>query len=76
MGMMDLKMNAMTSLLSPDDKQDTMLKMMPEMEKQIKKENIMVLMGSFMKKRQSGLSRDNTSGVPDQSHIMWFHCRC
>ena len=50
MGMMDLMMNAMTSSLSPEDKQDTMLKMMPEMVKQIKKEDIMELMGSFTNK--------------------------
>ena len=50
MGMMDLMMNAMTNSLSPEDKQDTMLKMMPEMVKQIKKEDIMELMGSFMNK--------------------------
>jgi uncharacterized protein (DUF302 family) len=50
MGMMDLMMNAMTSSLNPEDKQDTMLKMMPEMVKQIKKEDIMELMGGFMNK--------------------------
>ena len=50
MGMMDLMMNAMTGSLSPEDKQDTMLKMMPEMIKQIKKEDIMELMGRFINK--------------------------
>ena len=50
MGMMDLMMNAMTGSLSPEEKQDTMLKMMPEMVKQITKEDIMELMGSFMAK--------------------------
>ena len=48
MGMMDLMINAMTKSLSPEDKQDTMLKMMPEMVKQIKKEDLMELMGSFV----------------------------
>ena len=51
MGMMDAMMSAMTGSLSPEEKQDTMLKMMPEMVKQIKKEDIMELMGSFMNKK-------------------------
>ena len=51
MGMMDLMMNAMTNSLSSEDKQDTMLKMMPEMVKQIKMEDIMELIGSFMNKK-------------------------
>ena len=50
MGMMDSMMNAMTGSLSPEDKQDTMLKMMPEMVKHIKREDIMELMGSFISK--------------------------
>lgn len=50
MGMMDSMMNAMANSLSPEDKQDTMLKMMPEMMKQIKKEDIMELMGNFINK--------------------------
>jgi uncharacterized protein (DUF302 family) len=51
MGMIDVMMNGMTSSLRPEEKQDTMLRMMPEMIKQIRKEDIMELVANFMDKK-------------------------
>lgn len=45
MGMMDQMMSGMMNSMNPDEKQDTMLKLMPEMFKRIKSSEIMVLIG-------------------------------
>lgn len=48
MGIMDGMMSSMMDSMSPGDKQDTMLKMMPEMLKRIKGSEIMNLIGGWM----------------------------
>jgi uncharacterized protein (DUF302 family) len=45
MGMMDLMMNGMMTSMTPEDKQDTMLKLMPEMLKRIKSSEVLALIG-------------------------------
>lgn len=45
MGMMDQMMNGMMNSMNPDEKQDTMLKLMPEMIKRVKSSEIMALIG-------------------------------
>ncbi len=45
MGIMDQMMSGMMNSMTPDDKQDTMLKLMPEMIKRIKSSEIMALIG-------------------------------
>ena len=46
MGIMDQMMNGMMNSMSPDDKQNTMLKIMPEMIKRVKSSEITALIGS------------------------------
>jgi uncharacterized protein (DUF302 family) len=50
MGMMDQMMSGMMNSMTPDDKQDTMLKLMPEMIKRIKSSEIMALIGDQLSK--------------------------
>ena len=45
MGMMDLMMNGMMNSMSAEEKQDTMLKLMPEMVKRIKGSELLTLIG-------------------------------
>ena len=45
MGMMDLMMNGMMASMTPDDKQDTMLKLMPEMINRIQSSEVLALIG-------------------------------
>ena len=46
MGVMDQMMSGMMNTMSPDDKQNTMLKLMPEMIKRVKSSDITALIGS------------------------------